>query len=85
MNLSNLKQKEGQHPADAWNSCSLEFTEVTLSHLRYFVISSFESILREKAMSPEVRLIMNNLMELCAMFWITRHSGDFMRFANLEV
>ena len=36
-------------------------------------------------MSDEVRHVLRNLMQLAAFFWINRHSGDFMRYANLQV
>ena len=77
--------EQGLHPSDAWNSCSQELTEVSLSHLRCFVISSFETALRTKVMSNEVLQVLSTLMRLSALFWIKRHLGDFIAHANLQV
>ena len=76
-------QKSLSRPEDAWNQNSIELTRAAMAHTRYFVIAEHALALECIPMSPPVKKIMKLMLQVTAISWIFKFSGDFQLHAGL--
>ena len=76
-------QKSLSRPEDAWNQNSIELTRAAMAHTRYFVIAEHTLALECIPMSPPVKKVMKLMLQVTAISWIFKYSGDFQLHAGL--
>ncbi|KAF7991392.1 hypothetical protein HCN44_002954 [Aphidius gifuensis] len=78
--------KNGTSSEDAWNQTSIELTQAAEAHCRAFLITRFIDWVKSKhgKISNELFIVLSQLSELYAVYWVLQRVGDFLRFSCLK-
>lgn len=72
--------RNGASQEDAWNETSIELMQCAEAHCRAFIVMRFIEAVRENiSASKELRVILQHLCELYAVYWVLQKLGDFLR------
>lgn len=74
--------RRGTSPEDAWNETSLEMCAAAEAHCRVVVVSTFASTMKEAHFSPELALVIDQLVQLYAVVTVMKYTGDMLRFTK---
>ncbi|XP_053999153.1 probable peroxisomal acyl-coenzyme A oxidase 1 [Hylaeus anthracinus] len=76
--------RNGVSPEDAWNQTSIELSRGAEAHCRAFIVMRFaESVKNFVSVSKELRIVLQYLCELYAVYWVLQRLGDFLQFSSL--
>ncbi|XP_018576010.1 probable peroxisomal acyl-coenzyme A oxidase 1, partial [Anoplophora glabripennis] len=80
----NERVKNGETYEDAWNNTSIELAAVAVLHGRTFIVETYSNTVSDfqKKVSPELRTVLQQLLELYAVYTILRSTGDVLRFTG---
>uniref|UniRef100_A0A1B6C2C4 Acyl-coenzyme A oxidase n=1 Tax=Clastoptera arizonana TaxID=38151 RepID=A0A1B6C2C4_9HEMI len=80
------KIKSGISPEEAWNETSVQLVRCAEAHCRSFIIHTFNQMLidTKKQLSAPLHLVLTQLCELYAVYWLLKNLGDFLMFSNLR-
>ena len=81
--VKRLESLKSLRPEDAWNQNSIELTKAAMAHTRYFVIAEHTLALECIPMSKPVKNVMRLMLQVMAISWIFKYSGDFQIHAGL--
>lgn len=77
--------RSGVSHEDAWNQTSIELARCGEAHCRAFLVMRFiESVREITSVSKELRVVMQHLCELYAVYWVLQRLGDFLQFSALR-
>ncbi|XP_068627061.1 acyl-coenzyme A oxidase 1-like [Battus philenor] len=84
-NLDEL-QNSGLSPEEAWNKASVYLTVVSEAHGRATLLSVYKSEMdkRISTMSPPLKAVMNQLLELYAVYWALERLGDLLLYTPIS-
>ncbi|XP_059058335.1 probable peroxisomal acyl-coenzyme A oxidase 1 [Achroia grisella] len=79
-------QKKGLSSEDAWNKASVQLTAAAESHGRAVVVEVFKSEIASTttSLSPPVRKILDQLVELFTLYWALERLGDLLLYTPLS-
>lgn len=78
------RQRGGVSYEDAWNMTSIELTQAAEAHCRQFLVTKFHEGVEELNVSPAVKTVLRQLVQLYAIYWLLNRVGDFLRFSCLK-
>ncbi|XP_013176608.1 PREDICTED: probable peroxisomal acyl-coenzyme A oxidase 1 [Papilio xuthus] len=78
-------EKSGLSPEDAWNKASVFLTAVSEAHGRAVLLSVYKSETdkRAAALSPPLRKVLLQLVDLYVMYWALEKVGDMLLYASI--
>lgn len=81
----NERVKKGQSYEDAWNDTSIELVAAAELHGRTFIVETFYNTINnlKKQTSRELGVVLQQLLELYAVYTILRSTGDVLRFTDV--
>ncbi|CAH2102902.1 unnamed protein product [Euphydryas editha] len=86
--VSSLEQyrASGLSPEDAWNKASIQLTAAAEAHARVIVLTVYKTEVERKtaALSPPLRAVLHQLLELYFVFWTLEKMGDLLLYTNLS-
>lgn len=80
-----VHEKKASHKAYAWNQTTVQLSLAALATIRAHVISEFANAVQNQTVSEPLRKVLQNLLELMALAWIQRFSGDFLQYGGAQV
>ncbi|XP_061385814.1 probable peroxisomal acyl-coenzyme A oxidase 1 isoform X2 [Danaus plexippus] len=71
---------------DAWNMSSVQLVSAAEAHCRVIILSTFNEEIKEKSKnaSPELAVVLNQLLELYTVYWALEKSGDLMQYTCIS-
>lgn len=77
----NERVKKGQSYEDAWNDTSIELVAAAELHGRTFIVETYYNTINnlKKQTSRELGVVLQQLLELYAVYTILRSTGDVLR------
>ncbi|KAJ8736601.1 hypothetical protein PYW08_007257 [Mythimna loreyi] len=80
------KVMSGMSQEDAWNTTSIQLVSAAESHSRMIVISTFYEDMSKamKTMSAPLAAVMNQLIELYAVYWTLERLGDLLQYTSIS-
>ncbi|CAH2049995.1 unnamed protein product, partial [Iphiclides podalirius] len=83
-NLEDLK-KSGLSPEDAWNKSSVYLTAASEAHGRAVLLSVYKTEIdkRSVTMSPPLRMVLHQLVEMYAVYWALEKIGDLLLYTPI--
>ncbi len=70
---------------DAWNDTTIELTQVTQAHMRYYVVKCLNQVLVSEAMGHALHKVFVTLFELLVTHWMLINLGDFVIYGDMDV
>ncbi|ENN81096.1 probable peroxisomal acyl-coenzyme A oxidase 1 [Dendroctonus ponderosae] len=80
----NERIRKGQCSEEAWNNTSIELVEAADVHGRTFIVERFYESVKKTNVTPELRLVLDQLVQLYAVTQALKLSGYLLRFAELS-
>ncbi|CAH0562111.1 unnamed protein product [Brassicogethes aeneus] len=79
----NDRVRQGKAYEDAWNETSIELVAAADAHCRTFLLDIFNLTVNNfQSISPELKAVLTDLLELYAVHTAIRMTGDLLRFTN---
>ncbi|CAH0562110.1 unnamed protein product [Brassicogethes aeneus] len=79
----NDRVRQGKAYEDAWNETSIELVAAADAHCRTFLLDIFNLTVNNfQLISPELKAVLTDLLELYAVHTAIRMTGDLLRFTN---
>ncbi|XP_047527572.1 probable peroxisomal acyl-coenzyme A oxidase 1 [Vanessa atalanta] len=82
--MENMQRRvsSGSSFEDAWNMSSIQLTSSAEAHCRVIILMSFYEEMQTcaKNVSPELRIVLNQLMELYSVYWALEKLSDLMQY-----
>ncbi|OWR46895.1 acyl-CoA oxidase [Danaus plexippus plexippus] len=71
---------------DAWNMSSVQLVSAAEAHCRVIILSTFNEEIKEKSKSasPELAVVLNQLLELYTVYWALEKSGDLLQYTCIS-
>nr|XP_003708557.1 PREDICTED: probable peroxisomal acyl-coenzyme A oxidase 1 [Megachile rotundata]XP_012153467.1 PREDICTED: probable peroxisomal acyl-coenzyme A oxidase 1 [Megachile rotundata]XP_012153468.1 PREDICTED: probable peroxisomal acyl-coenzyme A oxidase 1 [Megachile rotundata] len=79
-----LRISKGVHLEDAWNQTGIELAQCADAYCRAFVVEKFIEGVQKTVVSKKLHLVLSQLCELYAVYWILQKRGDFLQFSSLK-
>ncbi|KAL1492606.1 hypothetical protein ABEB36_010843 [Hypothenemus hampei] len=83
-NNINKRIQNGQSPEDAWNNTSIELVEAADLHGRTFIVQTFHESVESLKVSPQLKTVLQQLVELYAVYHALKLVGPLLRFADVN-
>ncbi|XP_060516308.1 probable peroxisomal acyl-coenzyme A oxidase 1 [Cylas formicarius] len=80
----NERVKKGQAFEDAWNNTSVELVETADIHGRVFIVETYYNTVENLQVSPELKRVLNQLLELYAVNTALKLTGSLLRFTDIS-
>ncbi|XP_075210147.1 acyl-coenzyme A oxidase 1-like [Lycorma delicatula] len=74
----------GMSPEDAWNNTSIQLVQSAEAHCRAFKVLTFIEYVREGKLSQPLRIVLTQLCELYAVYWLLKKLGHFLMYSSLR-
>nr|XP_026497149.1 probable peroxisomal acyl-coenzyme A oxidase 1 [Vanessa tameamea] len=76
----------GLSPEDAWNKASIQLTAAAEAHARVIVLTVYKAEVEKRAasLSPPLRAVLYQLLELYFIFWTLEKMGDLLLYTKLS-
>lgn len=73
-------------PEIAWNESSLHLVKCAEAHARAFIVQTFVDTLENlrTSISVHLHIVLTQLCELYAVYWILKNLGEFLMFSNMK-
>ncbi|KAJ0182752.1 hypothetical protein K1T71_002121 [Dendrolimus kikuchii] len=80
------RQKNGMSYEDAWNMTSVQLTQASEAHCRAILLSSYheQTLSQVTNVSPELREVLLQLVDLYVVYWALQRVGDLLRFTSIS-
>ncbi|XP_063394821.1 probable peroxisomal acyl-coenzyme A oxidase 1 isoform X1 [Cydia fagiglandana] len=86
--VKNLKKRvdSGMPPEDAWNSTSVQLVSAAEAHCRVIITSTFHDEIKklDSSVPAEVRLVLQQLVELYALYWALEKLNDLLLYTSIS-
>ncbi|XP_050343192.1 probable peroxisomal acyl-coenzyme A oxidase 1 [Nymphalis io] len=80
------RQKSGMSYEDAWNMTSVQLTSASEAHCRAILLATYfdETEARAGGVSPALRRVLRQLVDLYVVYWALQTLGDLLRFTSIS-
>ncbi|XP_047985323.1 probable peroxisomal acyl-coenzyme A oxidase 1 [Leguminivora glycinivorella] len=80
------RQRTGMSYEDAWNMTSVQLANASEAHCRAFILTTYftETENQIKSVSPALRTVLLQLVDLYVVYWALQRVGDLLRFTSIS-
>ncbi|XP_049873339.1 probable peroxisomal acyl-coenzyme A oxidase 1 [Pectinophora gossypiella] len=85
VNSMKARAAAGASLEDAWNLTSVQLVAAAEAHCRVFILTTYyeEAYRRAAQVSPELRVMIHQLVEVYAVYWALEKLSDLLRFTSI--